>query len=445
MTPFRRRAAVVFVTLAGCLILPRAIVAETYHLHPQDRVSLRVLIWDFRQTSTVGLQDLSGEYGISPEGILQLPLVGEIKAVGMTQTELGNVIADLLQSRAGLDEAPALSVELVSSTPVYVLGQVETRGAVPFRPGLSPRQALALAGGIYRLAASDPVRAASFAGELQAAEENLGRLKAERAGLDAELAQLRSEAEREPNIPGIAPSPGAASDGIPSPLVPAPAPISAVTDPAPAPAAAAAPPPADTAQARLQAADRIGRQVRTESYAQLRAMLSEKAERLNRQMELRDQQIAETRKELEGVSSLNERGLAVNARVTSLSTALSDLEAKRLELETALLLLEEQRNQAERDSSTLVADSISDRLKRMVELEGQIAAAELTRDSIRAQAGLLSMGTSVAAEEADGAVTFLLTREGRTAPIAADAELLPGDTLDVIRAPAPPAPERTSP
>ncbi|HRO15644.1 MAG TPA: hypothetical protein PLL33_11495, partial [Paracoccus sp. (in: a-proteobacteria)] len=279
------------------------------------------------------------------------------------------------------------------------------------------RQALALAGGIYRPAAGDPMRAASVAAELRAAEDSLARLRAERAGIEAELAQLRREAESGAALPGGGPPPG------------------------PPPVMADGGPPGDApaeVRVRLQQADHTARRIRTESYAQLREVLRQKAERLNRQMELRDTQIAETRKQLDDVASLNERGLAVNARVTSLSTALSDMETRRLDLETALLLLEEQRNQAERDSSTLVADAAASRLQRMAELEGLIAEAELKRDSARTRAALLAPGIAGDAAEAEAGagagaeIGFMLTRDGRTAPVAADATLLPGDTLDVV-------------
>lgn len=414
-----RLAALARLGLAACLAWPLPLSAEPYRLHAQDRLLIRVLIWDFRQNSLVGWQDLSGEYTLGPEGLLQLPLAGEIAAEGLTQAELGTAISDLLRRRAGLDEAPMLSIELVSSIPVYVLGHVETRGAVPFRPGLSAQQALALAGGVYRPAASDPVRAASVAAELRAAEDGLARLRAERAGIEAELAQLRREAESEAGLPGDGQLPDPVADSTAAAL----------------PGAA----PAEV-RVRLQQADRTARRIRIESYAQLREVLREKAERLNRQLELRDLQIAETRKQLDDVASLNERGLAVNARVTSLSTALSDMEAKRLELETALLLLEEQRNQAERDSSTLVADAAASRLQRMAELEGLIAEAELKRDSVRTQAALLAPGTADGA--AGGEIGFMLTRDGRTTPVAADATLLPGDTLDVVwQQTAPASPE----
>lgn len=69
----------------------------------------------------------------------------------------------------------------------------ETRGAVPFHPGMSPHQARALAGGTCR-GASEPVRKAITSVALLAAEEELGWLLAERERLQAKLVTLRRDA-----------------------------------------------------------------------------------------------------------------------------------------------------------------------------------------------------------------------------------------------------------
>ena len=163
-------------------------------------------------------------------------------------------------------------------------------------------------------------------------------------------------------------------------------------------------------------------------------MLGEKATRLTEQVRLRDRQIAETRKELDAIESLNERGLAVNARVTSLSTALSELEAKRLELETAMLLLEEQRNQAERDSGTLVADAIADRMRRLAELDGLIADAATALEAARLQSAMLGRGDG--GGEAEPEPVFTLVRDGVTLAVPASHPLQPGDTLEIALRPA---------
>ncbi|WBU65745.1 polysaccharide biosynthesis/export family protein [Paracoccus aerodenitrificans] len=374
--------------------MPQPLAAEPYRLHAQDRLMIRVLTWDYGQNNLTGWQDLSGEYSLSPEGDLHLPLAGTISAMGMTQAELITAVSDLLRRRAGLAEPPQLSVELISSLPVYVLGMVETRGAVEFHPGLTARHALARAGGVYRVqTGTDMLRGIMLSGEVTSAESSLRWLRAEQTRIRQELGELESGNVQPDNTSR----------------------------------------PQDF-QSRLQNADAMARQVRLESTVDLQNVLQERAERLNQQLELRDRQIARTREELAGVESLNERGLAVNARVTSLSTQLSDFEAQRLELETALLLLDEQLNQAQRDGSTITADAIAERLRRLVELEAEISAAEIEANAAREQY-LAVTGTPAPQQSSEGPVQteprYTLIRGAEALVIGPNTELQPGDTLQI--------------
>ena len=382
-----------------------AVAQEPYRLHPQDKLLIRVMTWDFRQNSMTGWEGLSGEYTISPEGNLHLPLAGALQAVGLTQAELADAISDLLRARAGLDEPPQLSIELAGSLPVFVLGAVESRGAVPFHPGLTARQAMALAGGIFRAPQSaDIVRGIMLSGEATEAGDRLRSLRAEEERIQSELAALRSG------------------------------------DVAPQPAGTA---PDANVQSQLQEADRHARQVRLDSYDDLQIVLKERAQRLDQQIALRDEQITATRDELKDITSLNERGLAVNARVTSLTTALNDLEAKRLELETAQLLLDEQLNQAQRDSSTITTDAVAERLQRLTELQSEISAAEIRERSARAQftAMMDASGTRSTDTPTESDLLFTLTRDGQRSQIQPDTVLQPADTLDIAAPTVTQAPE----
>lgn len=382
--------------IAATLALPGYAAGEPYRLHPQDRLLIRVLTWDFNENSLTAWQGLSGEYAINPEGDLQLPLAGSLQAEGLTQGELSREISNLLRLRAGLEQAPQLSVELASSLPVYTLGDVQTRGAVAFRPGLTARQAMALAGGLFRdPVAEDAGRMILLGGTLAAAEEDLRAKQAEKTRIEGELAELQD----------------------------APPPVDPLGQPA-----------GSMAQQRLQAADRMAREVRINSYDDLRKMLAEKVRRLDQQIALRDQQIASMREELAGIASLNERGLAVNARVTSLETALTELEAKRLELETATLFAEEQLNQAQRNSDTITTDAVAERLRRLVALEAEIPAAEIRVVTARQQIAAELARSAPAADTPDQpAPSYRLYRDGAAREIGPDEVLEPGDTLEIIR------------
>jgi|GEM_PF-3313016 len=386
-------SAAVFLALSGA----SAAADEAYRLHAHDRLLVRVVVWDFDKNGITEWAGISGEYLIAPDGMLQFPMAGAFAAEGRTLTELQAELATILRRNAGLERQPELTVELVESLPVYVLGLAQTRGAVEFRPGLTPLQALALAGGVYRTSASaDPSQIARIAGDARLAAEEMRRQQAERASVETELAELET-----PDTP----------------------------------VAAQLPDDADMLT-RLRAADRIGRQAQMASLDSLQQLLVEKSDKLRQQMVLRDQQLADYRRDLEDMSQLKEKGLAVNARVTALTTSINDIETKRLDLEATLLLAEQQLNEAARARAAITDDARSANLQRLAELEAEMAATAIQLDTT----GRLLTQATLAGEMAPDPETveqpgFIVTRivDGATQRITAapDMALEPGDVLEV--------------
>lgn len=110
-----------------------------YRLGPADK--LRVLVFDE--------ENLSGEFVVSGAGVVAYPLVGEVKAEGLTVPEF----EDALQSRlgAGYLRDPRVSVEVMSYRPFYILGEVNRPGEYPFTDDLTVLNAVARASGFtYR-------------------------------------------------------------------------------------------------------------------------------------------------------------------------------------------------------------------------------------------------------------------------------------------------------
>lgn len=373
-------------------------LAEPYRLHAQDRLLVRVVDWDPDANGLAEWKGVSGEYLLGPDGTLQFPLAGTVAAEGQTLAALQDQLAAALGRNAGLDRPPQVTVELVESLPVYVLGAAQTRGAVEFRPGLTARQALALAGGVYRnMAAADPMQMARIAGEARLAAEELRQHGAQRTAIEAELAELDS----------------------------------------PDPPPAGAQPPADAdLRSRLQAADRAARTAQAASLDSLQQLLRDKADKLRRQIVLRDQQLADNRRDLEGIAELKEKGLAVNARVTALTTAINDIEAKRLDLEATLLMAEQQLNEAERARAAITDDARSANLQKLAEIDDEMAAAAIrlgTADRLLTQAMLAGelAPEPGAAEEPGFVVTRVTDGTPRRIEAAPDMALEPGDVLEI--------------
>lgn len=128
------------VLLMSCWQWVNAQEDEPYRLVPGDVVSILVL----------NDQTLSGEQVIGPDGFIRLPLVGAIKAAGLTLDELTE---KLRQELSRFIRKPRVTVTLkqfpVSVRRIYVLGEVKNPGAYQIPPGITPTifDAVALAGG----------------------------------------------------------------------------------------------------------------------------------------------------------------------------------------------------------------------------------------------------------------------------------------------------------
>nr|WP_295109937.1 polysaccharide biosynthesis/export family protein [uncultured Caulobacter sp.] len=113
--------------------------AADYLLGPADKV--RVTVY--------GEPSLSGEFFISGSGVMSLPLIGEIKAGGMTLGQFQGAVQKALSD--GYLKDPRVSAEVLTFRPFYILGEVEKPGTYPYTAGLTVLNAVATAGGFtYR-------------------------------------------------------------------------------------------------------------------------------------------------------------------------------------------------------------------------------------------------------------------------------------------------------
>src|SRR5882672_2551596 len=113
--------------------------SDQYKLGPGDKVRVTVF----------GNDQLSGEFQLDANGVVALPLIGEVDAHGRTTSELAAAVADKL-SKDYLKN-PQVSVEVIDYRPFYILGEVKNPGSYPFVNGMRVMNAVALAGGFtYR-------------------------------------------------------------------------------------------------------------------------------------------------------------------------------------------------------------------------------------------------------------------------------------------------------
>lgn len=101
-----------------------------------------------------GEDKMSGDYEIDSNGLIQVPLLGAVRAAGMTKKEIETSVAARLRSSQILIN-PVVTVDVASSRPIYVMGEVEKPGEYTFRNGLNVLSAVAVAGGFtYRASKS---------------------------------------------------------------------------------------------------------------------------------------------------------------------------------------------------------------------------------------------------------------------------------------------------
>jgi polysaccharide export outer membrane protein len=106
-----------------------------YHLGAGDKI--RVIVY--------GEDDLGGEFQIDATGQVRLPLIGQVKAGGLTAHEIEASITTTLAN--GYVNHPRVSVEVTTYRPFYVVGEVQKPGEYPYSNGMSAASAVALAGG----------------------------------------------------------------------------------------------------------------------------------------------------------------------------------------------------------------------------------------------------------------------------------------------------------
>ncbi|MDX3909288.1 MAG: polysaccharide biosynthesis/export family protein [Sphingobium sp.] len=108
---------------------------EDYKLGAGDKVRMTV----FNEPT------LSGEFSVSADGALSLPLLGDVQAVGKAPAE----IASLVQKRLadGYIRDPKVSIEVTAYRPFFILGEVKAPGQYPYASGLTVLNAVATAQG----------------------------------------------------------------------------------------------------------------------------------------------------------------------------------------------------------------------------------------------------------------------------------------------------------
>jgi len=120
---------------------PTVAIEEGFTIGPED--VLGVVVW--REA------DVSGDVTVRSDGIITLPLIGDVKAAGLTPQQLGDRIQTALREFI-TDAAVTVVVRQMNSRKVFITGEVAKPGAYPLVSTMTVMQLIAVAGGLNEFA-----------------------------------------------------------------------------------------------------------------------------------------------------------------------------------------------------------------------------------------------------------------------------------------------------
>ncbi len=133
------------IILGGCttIVQEREYEAPSgFMLGPED--VLEITVWKN--------PDLSRTTAIRPDGLISMPIIGDVQASGLTADGLAHRIADRLKHNVAGNPAVSVSVKELNSYSIYVLGEVSKPGKYQAKSYVTLLQAISMSGGFTEYA-----------------------------------------------------------------------------------------------------------------------------------------------------------------------------------------------------------------------------------------------------------------------------------------------------
>lgn len=392
--------------------IPAAGHASEYKLGPDDKVRVMVYEWRPSRGEPYEWAPLNAEFSVNSDGMLSLPLVGDIAVASLTPQQVGSQISELLQQKMGLVSRPTASVEITKYRPFYITGYIANPGEFPFRPTLTVAKAFAIAGGIYRATGGS---AAGFLKDATVARGDLRVMTSERDALLAKKARLEAEASDNAKI------------DFPADLA----------------RKEAAPRYAETLRQERMIFDfrKSAVKAKVESLTQEKGMLAQEVTALNAKEVSLNKQLELAGADRQNVKSLADKGLAISSRQLAVEQAVAQLESGKLDIQVARFKAEQDRTKIDRDIVVLQDQRRSDLLLELRQVDSKIS--ELTeriamtqRLAVQAE-GMTAQDLSDSERTTEVVPTFVITRltAKGSEELPADRSTLvePGDVITVVR------------
>ncbi len=120
--------------------------ADTYVIGDSDVLTVTV----FKEPT------LSGPLLVRPDGMISIPLLGDVLAAGKTPLELAAEITGKLKKYIQDPDVTVVMTQ-INSKVVYLIGEVGKPGPIAMTPGMTMLQAIATAGGLTEYANSKKI------------------------------------------------------------------------------------------------------------------------------------------------------------------------------------------------------------------------------------------------------------------------------------------------
>lgn len=137
---------------------------DDYRLGPDDKILVTVH----------GHDDLTSLRTITDSGFINAPLVGDVRAAGLTPRQLASQLTELLGRDYLVDPQIDVEVEEFESQWVMVAGEIRVPGRVPLRGGTKLKEVLSEAGG-FGMDAGELITITRNAGDTQEVSAEIDR------------------------------------------------------------------------------------------------------------------------------------------------------------------------------------------------------------------------------------------------------------------------------
>ena len=373
---------------------------------------------DTIEVAVVGLPELRQRFTVQTDGSIDLPLAGAVAVEGLTPAQLRRAIQNQLarkiyrlRTSEGREvlvviQPDEISAAIVEYRPIYVSGEVAKPGELAFRPEMTVRQALALAGGAAALSTrfSTPLEVSTLKGEYETILVDLAKAAVRVARVNAELNGQESLADIDNSDLRLPKASVAEIQGLESGIL----------------------------QARM--AD-YRRQLDF-----LRGVVHASDERfavLGKQEQEEEEGARADTAELQKLVGLLNRGAETSPRVNEARRALLLSSTRTLQVSVELLELKKQKTDSERAVQQFEDSRRIELLKELQEAVATATTLRIKRQTLEGQLGLVSSSPSSDGREDNAPVLVTLVRETPSGSsrsiIHGDFVLAPGDVLEVSR------------